>query len=115
MPPNNWDWQVMPSQQTHSERVTMIRPIKYEMTSPLDPQLFEDQFMSRHGKALTINVSSGGMLVLMDHVPDLLQVIKIHVPMPNKAQIPTLAEVAWTRPFPLKPDNIHFVGLKFVL
>jgi hypothetical protein len=115
MPPNNWDWSVAPNQQTHSERLTMIRPIKYEMTSPLDPQLFEDQFMNRHGKALTINVSSGGMLVLMDHVPDLLQVIKVHVPMPNMAQIPTLAEVAWTRPVPMKPDNIHFVGLKFVL
>jgi len=26
-----------------------------------------------------------------------------------------LAEVAWTRPMPMGPEDLHFVGLKFVL
>ena len=56
----DWDWRTAPSQQKHSERVTMIRPIEYESTSPIDPDLFEEQFHSRQGKALTLNISSGG-------------------------------------------------------
>jgi PilZ domain len=112
----DWEWPVVPNLQKHSERVTMIRPIQYEMTSPIDPELFEEQFMSRRGKALAINVSSGGMLLLMDHAPDVMQVLKVHVPMTiHLTQIPTLAEVAWTRPVPMGPNDLHFVGLKFVL
>ena len=115
---DDWEWSVVPNPEKHSERVTMIRPIQYEMTSPIDPELFEEQlqFMSRRGKALAINVSSGGMLLLMDHAPDLMQVLKVHVPMTiHLTQIPTLAEVAWTRPVPMGPNDLHFVGLKFVL
>lgn len=112
----NWDWRIAPSQQKHSERVTMIRPIEYESTSPIDPDLFEEHFQSRQGKALTLNISSGGMLLVMDHAPDLLQLLKVHVPIPiQKTHIPTLAEVAWTRPLPMGPQYLHFVGLKFVL
>jgi hypothetical protein len=112
----DWDWRTAPSEQKHSERVTMIRPIQYESTSPIDPDLFEDHFHSRHGKALTLNISSGGMLLVMDHAPDLLQLLKVHVPIPiQKTHIPTLAEVAWTRPLPMGPQDLHFVGLKFVL
>ena len=112
----DWDWRTAPSQQKHSERVTMIRPIEYESTSPIDPDLFEEHFHSRQGKALTLNISSGGMLLVMDHAPDLLQLLKVHVPIPiQKTHIPTLAEVAWTRPLPMGPQDLHFVGLKFVL
>lgn len=112
----DWEWPIMANQQKHSERVTMIRSIQYEMTSPLDSELFEEQFVSRRGKALAINVSSGGMLLLMDHAPDVMQVLKVHVPMSiHLAQIPTLAEVAWTRPVPMGPTSLYFVGLKFVL
>jgi hypothetical protein len=111
-----WEWTIVSNQQNHNERVTMIRPIQYEMTSPIDPELFEEQFMSRRGKALAINVSSGGMLLLMDHAPDVMQVLKVHVPMTiHLTQIPTLAEVAWTRPVPMGQNYLHFVGLRFVL
>jgi hypothetical protein len=116
MSANEWEWSIVPDQQKHSERVTMIRPIQYEMTNPIDPQLFEEQFISRQGKALTLNISSGGMLLLMDHAPEVMQVLKVHVPMPlNTTEIPTLAEVAWTRPLPMGRNGVHFVGLKFVL
>ena len=116
MAASDWDWPTMPSQQKHSERVTMIRPVHYETTSPVDPDLFEDHFESRRGKALTLNISSGGMLVVMDHAPELLQLLNLNVPTPiNMTHIPTLAEVAWTRPLPMGPHDLHFVGLKFVL
>jgi len=116
MPAYDWDWPIATSQQKHGERVTVIRPIQYECTSPIDPDLFEHQFQSHHGRALSINISSGGMLVIMDHAPDVLQLLKVHVPIPlNKGEIPTLAEVAWTRPVPMSPHDLYFVGLKFVL
>lgn len=113
---DEWEWPVVPNQQKHSERVTMLRPIQYEMTNPIDPELFDEQFTSRRGKALAINVSSGGMLLLMEHAPNLMEVLKVHVPMTiHLTQIPTLAEVAWTRPVPMGLNQLHFVGLKFVL
>ncbi len=116
MTASDWDWQTTPSQHKHTERVTMIRPIQYESTCPIDPDLFPEHFENRHGKALTLNISSGGMLLVMDHAPDVLQLLKVHVPIPiQKTHIPTLAEVAWTRPIPMGPEDLHFVGLKFVL
>lgn len=112
----NWEWPIVPNQEKHSERITMIRPVQYELTCPLDPELFENQLTSHRGKALAINVSSGGMLLLMDYAPHVMQVLKVSVPMTvHLTQIPTLAEVAWTRPVPMGPNDLHFVGLKFVL
>jgi hypothetical protein len=70
------------------------------------------------GKALSINISSGGMLVLMDHAPEVEQVLKVVVPTPTtSAGTPTLAEVRWTRKLPfgsLKGNGAYFVGLKFL-
>ncbi|WHZ20988.1 MAG: hypothetical protein OJF47_000100 [Nitrospira sp.] len=58
------------------------------------------------------------MLVLMDQVPLLDQVMKVHVPTPVAlAETPTLAEVRWTRKLPFSPpasDKFYFVGLKFL-
>jgi hypothetical protein len=70
------------------------------------------------GKALSLNISSGGMLVLMDHAPLVEQVLKVLVPTPtSSAGTPTLAEVRWTRkvPFGSSSNNAaYFVGLKFL-
>lgn len=70
------------------------------------------------GKALSLNISSGGMLVLMDHAPEVEQVLKVLVPTPtSSAGTPTLAEVRWTRKLPFgasRNDGAYFVGLKFL-
>jgi hypothetical protein len=70
------------------------------------------------GKALSLNISNGGMLVLMDHAPEVEQVLKVLVPTPTSlAGTPTLAEVRWTRRVPFGKQNGHgtyFVGLKFI-
>ena len=112
--PREWDWPILPSQQKHSERVALLRPIPYEMTAPLEPGGGQNP----HGKALSLNISSGGMLVLMDHAPTLEQVMKVHVPTPlTLAETPTLAEVRWTRRIPFGAGNgkgAFFVGLKFL-
>lgn len=110
----DWDWPMTESQKSHSERAALLRPIEYEMTAPAEgvPAL------AQNGKALSLNISSGGMLVLMDQVPQVEQVIKVYVPTAiSIAEVPTLAEVRWTRKLPFgraKDNPAYFVGLKFM-
>ena len=109
-----WEWPMIDSQKSHSERAALLRPILYEMTTTV-----EAPAVSTHsGKALSLNISSGGMLVLMDQAPNVEQVLKVYVPTPiSMAETPTLAEVRWTRKLPFgKPNGngAYFVGLKFM-
>ncbi len=109
-----WEWPMIDSQKSHSERAALLRPILYEMTTSV-----EAPAASTHtGKALSVNISSGGMLVLMDQVPAIEQVMKVYVPTPiSMAETPTLAEVRWTRKLSFgKPNGngAYSVGLKFM-
>lgn len=102
------------SQKSHSERAALLRPILYEMTTSVEVPATP----THSGKALSLNISSGGMLVLMDQVPAIEQVMKVYVPTPiSMAETPTLAEVRWTRKLPFGKANgngAYFVGLKFM-
>ena len=114
MAQTEWEWPMTDSQKSHSERAALLRPILYEMTTPV-----EDPTASTHsGKALSLNISSGGMLVLMDQVPAIEQVMKVYVPTPIiRTETPTLAEVRWIRRLPFGRPNgegAYFVGLKFM-
>ena len=101
-------------QENHSERAALLRPIQYEMTAPVAGS----SALSSNGKALSLNISSGGMLILMDQAPKVEQVLKVYVPTPiTIAETPTLAEVRWTRKLPFGKSNgcaAYFVGLKFM-
>lgn len=115
-----WEWPVAASHQQHAERVALLRPIPYEMLYDLDTSLEQESPEARvdhNGKGLSLNVSSGGMLLIMGHPPKVNQSMRIHVPTPiNVARTPTLAEVRWTRRLPFQTfDELYFVGLKFVL
>jgi hypothetical protein len=109
-----WEWPMTDSQKSHSERAALLRPILYEMTTPVEASAASTQ----SGKALSLNISSGGMLVLMDQAPAIEQVLKVYVPTPiSIAETPTLAEVRWTRRLPFGKTNgtgPYFVGLKFM-
>ena len=109
-----WEWPIAQDLQKHNERVALLRPIPYEMTTPVH----EPSDSTRSGKALSLNISNGGMLVLMDQAPDVEQVLKVLVPTPTSlAETPTLAEVRWTRRLPFGRANAqgtYFVGLKFI-
>lgn len=109
-----WEWPIMTNFQKHSERVALLRPILYEMTVPADDPVAK----TRQGKGLSVNISSGGMLLLMDQAPAIEQVLKVFVPTPiTMAETPTLAEVRWTRKLPFGRSNgtgTYFVGLKFM-
>jgi hypothetical protein len=109
-----WEWPMTDSQKSHSERAALLRPILYEMSSPV-----KDADSSIHiGKALSLNISSGGMLLMMDQAPTIEQVMKVYVPTPiTAAETPTLAEVRWMKRLPFGKTNgtgAYFVGLKFV-
>lgn len=101
-------------QENHRERVALMRPIPYELTKPADGPTTS----VHEGKALSLNISSGGMLVLMEQAPDIDQVLKVYVPTPVPvAETPTLAEVRWARRLPFGKGNgagPYLVGLKFM-
>jgi PilZ domain len=114
MTQTNLDWPITDTQRSHSARATLLRSIPYEMTIQ-----GETPAASTHrGELLSLNISNGGMLVLMDQAPAIEQVMKVHMPTPiNMAEVPTLAEVCWTKPLPFgKSDGegAVFVGLKFI-
>lgn len=111
---NEWEWPMKDSHEGHSERAALLRPIPYEITATVEGSAVS----AVSGKALSLNISSGGMLVLMEQAPQIEQVLKVYVPTPlTIAETPTLAEVRWTRKLPLGKANgngAYFVGLKFM-
>jgi hypothetical protein len=102
------------SHENHSERAALLRSIPYEVTATIEGLAGS----ASTGRALSLNISSGGMLVLMDEAPQVNQVLKVYVPTPvTVAETPTLAEVRWTRKLPFGKSNgngAYFVGLKFM-
>ena len=108
----SWEWPMTDCGESHRDRVAMLRPIPYEMTRPAD----EPALSGREGKALSLNISSGGMLILMEQAPPVDQVLKVFVPTPvTVAETPTLAEVRWARRVPFgKGVGPYLVGLKFM-
>ena len=109
-----WEWPMIDCQKSHSERAALLRPIPYEMTAPGEGTVA----LIQSGKALSLNISSGGMLVLMEQFPDVNQVLKVYVPTPVAvAETPTLAEVRWARRVPFwngTGAGPYLVGLKFM-
>jgi hypothetical protein len=90
-----------------------MRPVSYERTEAISEA---GGLEGHNGMALSINVSSGGMCLLMDWAPGPQEVLRVHVPMPVfLAKTPTLAEVSWKRAVPLGQNGLYFVGMKFVL
>lgn len=114
MVPTEWEWPIGDNNGNHTERAALLRPILYEMTSSGQG----NSVGAKNGRALSLNISSGGMLVLMDRAPAIELVLKVYVPTPIAiAETPTLAEVRWTRRLPFGKSNgngMHFVGLKFL-
>lgn len=110
---NDWGWPMETSHLQHMERAVLMRPISYTLTQPSDKETFADH----HGTALLMNISSHGMLLVMEEAPQTQQVMKVRVPTPTDlADTPTLAEVRWVRKMPFASQNsLYLVGLKFVI
>ena len=128
---NEGAWPVSTSAQQHRDRFALLRTIPYEITTAIEEIEEDDEGEGKghainqkvtpgqEGKALSINISSGGLLLLMDQAPTTDTVLKVHVPTPiTQARTPTLAEVRWVRRLPFMngfQNFLHFVGLRFIL
>lgn len=95
-----------------SDRIELVRRIPYTMTRSDD----EDIFTDHHGMALLMNITSQGMLLIMEDAPKTEQVMNVRVPTPfDPIAIPTLAEVRWIQRVPLdEREDIYMVGVKFL-
>lgn len=114
MTPMEWEWPIQDNHESHRERAALLRPILYEIMV----QEGGGGSLAKKGKALSLNISSGGMLILMEQAPKVEQVLKIYVPTPvTIAETPTLAEVRWSRMLPFEGSNsptAHLVGVRFM-
>lgn len=119
MNPGEWQWPVVASLLPHQDRVALMRLVPFESTSLFGApeHAVEPVTPGERGQGLSLNISSGGMLLLIENPPEPERVLRVHVPTPAAAaQTPTLAEVRWVRPVPFEGcETISFVGLKFLL
>ncbi len=100
-------------EQVSRDRFPLIRPIRYELSEPTG----DEGIMASYERiAVVVNVSNGGVCLLLDWEPAFQEVLRLHVPMEgNLAQTPTLAEVRWAQPLPFDREGVCLVGLKFIL
>ncbi len=118
-----WAWPLSTSASTRIDRMPLMRRVPYTLLLELEPhpsgQEKDDDAAGDEagGTALSLNVSAGGMLVIMNGSPSTQQVLKVRVPTPiTGIETPTLTEVRWSRklPFPA-PHSLYLVGLKFIV
>jgi c-di-GMP-binding flagellar brake protein YcgR len=95
-----------------SERVSCIRACPYELTKFSG----SDQVEFSEGRAFTINMSFGGLLLLLPQTVDERQVFEITLPpVADKKRATKLVEVCWTRPIPVNNrTTMHLAGVRFL-
>lgn len=110
---SGWDSAIYGDESLRGDRFPLMRPVPYEPRADIR----EAGSMAGWPRTgLTINVGSGGMCLLTDWEPEIQQVLRVEFPTPpTRARTPTLAEVRWKRPVPLRRNGFYFVGVKFVL
>jgi len=116
MPDLEWAYQSLVREPLRENRFPLMRPVSYERTEAFSEAGGVEGHEGQNGLALSLNVCSGGMCLLMDWEPQRQEVLRVHVPMPIAlSKTPTLAEVCWRRPVPFDHNGLYFVGMKFVL
>lgn len=104
----------MPTQQERrdGQRVSYIRVCPYELTALSGT----DVIKLSEGRAFTINMSVGGMLLLLPQSVGERQVFEVKAPsVADEKQTTKLVEVRWTRPLPVKGHTtLHLAGVRFL-
>src|SRR3989454_3890858 len=104
---------VMPINQDcrRAERAVFMEYCPYEISESLGG----DAIAIHQGEALSVNVSKGGMLLLMDQHPPVQQVFEIQLPASTKGKTPGRVEVSWTRQISREDcDSRFLVGVKLL-
>ena len=66
------------------ERAALMGFVPYEMREFLG----EDSIVIHQGEALSLNISDGGMLLMMDQAPPARQVFELHMPASTVVRCP---------------------------
>ena len=108
-----WTWSLKQPRPGHADRMAFIRMIPFEA---FDNQHNAAAHSVKHGQALSVNLSQGGMLLMMEGLPALHQRLRIGVRRNATNDMSSeLVEVCWTRSVPaLLQGGVCFVGVKFV-
>ena len=96
-----------------TDRFPLVGSCPYEIIESLGQELI----VTYRGEALAVNISSKGMLLLMDQPPALNQELRVQVPTPlTMIKTPARAEVRWTREIRMDRDESrYFVGVRFLV
>lgn len=104
----------------HKNRHPLLRAVRYmnHVTLCRDRNETADtEDADPTGTALSLNLSPGGMLLLLNDLPTLETILQVWVPSAGEeVEIPCLAEVRWFRsvPFP-NGGSCYLAGLRFLL
>ncbi len=91
-----------------SERIELGLACVYTWDEPVN----QERSRFHHGMGKVLNMSGGGMLLLLDTATRLEQVIQVHLFSPRTDRTISLLRVIWTRPH---EDRQHYLaGGKFV-
>lgn len=112
-----WTWSLKQPWPGHADRLAFMRAIPYEALddqrnatagAPVHP--------AKQGQALSVNLSQGGMLLMMEGQPALRQRLRIGLRRnATNEGASKLVEVCWTRSVPaLLQGDVCFVGVKFL-
>jgi hypothetical protein len=94
-----------------AERADFVEYCPFEISESLG----DDAIAIHQGEALSVNISRGGMLLLMDQHPPVQQVFEIQVPVSTPGKTAGLVEVCWTRQVPIEDlESRYLVGVKFL-
>ena len=96
----------------NSERVRSIQVCPYELTKFSR----KDKVALSKGRGFTINVSVGGLLLLLPQAVDEKQVFEIKAPsVADKRRDTRLVEVCWTHPLPVTVrTTMHLAGVRLL-
>jgi hypothetical protein len=96
-----------------TDRFPLVQSCPFEIIESLGQELI----VTHRGDALVVNISSTGMLLLMDQPPALEQELRVQVPTPlTMVKTPARAQVRWTRKILMDTDESrYFVGVRFLL
>ena len=93
-------------------RSPLILKVEYEVSVSMG----DIALQAAPRRAYSVNVSSGGMCLLVTCPPVAQEVFRVHVPMAVPvAKTPTLAQVRWSRPLSFESTELYFVGVQFIL
>jgi hypothetical protein len=113
-----WPWTIKQTHERHTDRMSFMRPISFTIIRT-DLWRTNQDGNGTAGHALSLNISSKGLLILMDREPEVDQTMRISVPSAaQEVDIATMADVRWTRKVPFMRGEVHpffFVGLRFTL